>query len=248
LAKDVEETASRERLCRQTGSPLDPVREVPYRFEVGSLEGLIQQLAQSLLPNGYHFYVMGRVPEGKDPRAVDAKLMYRYGVAVSKFTRARRKRAGLSNVAYLRLGRMFLLLATPGRGHPFFEEERASIRDARKTPIKVGGYAVAFRGGRASVRIERETFKLIKGHFVGSALSRSAESLEAALLALPFEPYRPVRRQLFEVVRLVNRRRKLAGLPLVSGSAIRWHRAIVTALEPVDDQHRSIPNGADIMI
>jgi hypothetical protein len=177
---------------------------------------------------------MGRVPDGKDPRAVDEKLIARYGVAVSKFTRARRKRAGLSNVAYLRLGHVFLLLATRGlREHLFFTEEEANIRDATRTPIKIGGYAVGFRRGRASVRIERETFGLIKGQFTGSALTRSAEGLEAAILALPFEPYRPVRRQIFEIVRLVNRRRKLAGLPLVSASAVRWHRQIYRPLDPI---------------
>ena len=56
---------------------------------------------------------------------------------------------------------------------------------------------------------------------------------KAAILALPFEPYRPVRRQLFEIVRLVNRRRKLAGLPLVSGSAVRWHRQIYRPFDPI---------------
>lgn len=211
------------------------MKEICYRFEVGSLEGLVQQLAQSLLPNGYHFYVMGRVPELKDPRAVDAKLIGRYGIAISKYTRHRRKVAGLPNIAYLRLGRNFLLLGTLGRGHPFFDEERSSVRDATRTPIKLGGYAIGFRKGRASVRIERQTFGLIKNHFMDSAIGRSAENLEAALLALPFEPYKPVRRQLFEIVRMVNRRRKLAGLPLVSGLAVRWHRRLVPAFGPVDD-------------
>ena len=59
-----------------------------YRTDAHSLPGFIQQLAVSYVGNGYFFYVLGRVPDGKDPRAVDAKLVARYGIDVSKWARA----------------------------------------------------------------------------------------------------------------------------------------------------------------
>src|SRR5512147_1512330 len=102
-----------------------------YRAEAASLEGFIQQLAVGYLARGYWFYVGGPIPDGKDPRAVDAKLIDRYGVAISKFERARRKVRGLANVQYLRYGQRFVLVATPGE-HRFFREESGDPRLPRR--------------------------------------------------------------------------------------------------------------------
>ena len=57
---------------------------------------------------------------GKDPLAVDAKLIAKYGIAVSESTRARRKKAGQANLQYLRFERFFVVLATKGT-HRFYD-------------------------------------------------------------------------------------------------------------------------------
>src|SRR5262245_16793792 len=93
-----------------------------YRSEATSVEGFVQQRAVSYLGNGYWFYVTGEIPEGKDPAKVDEKLLARYRIDLSKWARARRKRAGFANLQYIRFERFFVLLATHGV-HPFFEEE-----------------------------------------------------------------------------------------------------------------------------
>ena len=72
----------------------------------------MQQVAVQYLRHGYWFYVAGQIPEGKDPVAVDAKLIRKYGIDVSRWERARRKRAGLANMQYIRHDRFFLLMAT----------------------------------------------------------------------------------------------------------------------------------------
>ena len=90
-----------------------------YRYETTSLVGFVQYLASNLLPHGYWFYVTGRVPEGKDPRAVDRKLIEKYAIGLSRQQRARRKLAGQANLHYIRLGRFWVLLATHGE-HAFF--------------------------------------------------------------------------------------------------------------------------------
>ena len=59
-----------------------------YRAEASTLEGFVQQVAVCYVARGYWFYVGGVVPPHKDPRRLDAKLIARYGVAVSKFERA----------------------------------------------------------------------------------------------------------------------------------------------------------------
>jgi hypothetical protein len=76
-----------------------------YRYEAKSIDGFVQQLAVSYVANGYFFFVTGVIPEGKNQRHVDEKLIAKYGIDVSKFTRARRKAHGQANVQYLRFGR-----------------------------------------------------------------------------------------------------------------------------------------------
>src|SRR5512135_2961890 len=109
-----------------------------YRAEATSLEGFIQQLAVGYLCRGYRFYFQGIIPAAKDPRAVDAKLIARYDLAISKFTRARRKARGLANVQLLRYRRHFVLLSTPGAHDPLRDDH--PLKDVREVPIKLGGY------------------------------------------------------------------------------------------------------------
>lgn len=197
-----------------------------YQCQAANVEGFIQQLAVSYVSNGYFFYVAGSVPEGKDPLAVDAKLIERYGIGVTKWTRARRKRVGIASVQLLRFKRFFLLLATHGTHH-LFEEEKSLIRDVRRVPVKCFGYSVSHRGGHVQVRIEREELKRLKAYFAELALHRKADTLAAELASLPFEPYAPVRRQLRAVLRLVNRSRRAAGFEAVPFEALRFRRRIV---------------------
>jgi hypothetical protein len=197
-----------------------------YRCEAASLAGFIQQLAVSYVVHGYFFYVRGQVPEGKDPLAVDRKLVERYGIAISKWTRARRKGKGIAGVQYIRWRRVFVLIATHGE-HSFFDEERANIRDLRRVPLKVGGYALSFRGGHAHVRIEREEYAKLKARFQERALCDRDHLLAREFGTLPFEPYAPVRRQLLGLLTAVNRIRKRAGLPMVPIEALRLRRTPV---------------------
>lgn len=201
-----------------------------YRCEAVSVEGFIQQLAVSYVAKGYWFYVTGHIPPHKDARRVDQKLIERYGIEVSKYARARRKRAGLANVQYLRMGHVYVLLATRGE-HPFFAAEAQCVRDLRRVPLKVFGYAISYRvnGGRghASVRIERQKYRDLKAYFEALAVHRSGEDLAVELRRLPFAPYAPVRRQLLRVVNAINRRRRVAGYEPVPLAALRLRRSPV---------------------
>jgi len=128
-----------------------------YRCEATRVAGFVQQLAVAYIARGYFLYVMGEIPERKDPRVVDERLIAKYGLGVGKATRARRKAAGFANVQYLRYQRTFILVATPGT-HSVFEQEGQAIRDAREVPIKFGGYAISYRGGHPHVRIDQENY------------------------------------------------------------------------------------------
>jgi hypothetical protein len=95
------------------------------------------------------------------------------------------------------------------------------------------GYSIGCRRARgsgeyhASVRINRERFTELRARFKSVAVHRTVEELCSDLRHLPFEPYAPVRCQLFGLVRAVNRRRKVAGLELVPWSALRLRRSPV---------------------
>lgn len=201
-----------------------------YRYEAAGLEGLVARVAQ-LAGHGYCFFVLGRVPAGKCAAAIDEKLLRKYGVALSRDQRYRRKRRGEAALHYVRWENHFVLLATHGR-HPFFHSEQSRLRDLRETPLRLGGYSISLRAEpgrgkrfRAAVRLDKETFRLVRDRFLENAVHRRAESIAAAIWSLPFEPYRPIRKQLFRVLSQVNDRRKRAGFEPVPRSCIRWkHR------------------------
>jgi hypothetical protein len=201
-----------------------------YRCEATSVAGFIQQLAVGYVARGYHFYVVGRVPEGKDPRLLDEKLVAKYGILASKGARARRKALGYANVQYLRYKNWFVLLATPGK-HEFFILEEGQIQDAREIPIKLFGYAVSYRNGHPHVRIEQRKYLELKASFADLAVHRKRERLEEEFLRLEFEPYAPVRSQLSCILRDVNRRRKTAQFELVPSSCLRTRRRIESPFE-----------------
>ena len=46
-----------------------------YRCVATSPEALVQQVAVCYLRHGYWWYVTGRIPDGKDPKNVDVKLI-----------------------------------------------------------------------------------------------------------------------------------------------------------------------------
>lgn len=204
-----------------------------YRCVTTSVAGFVQQLAVAYITHGYWFYVTGEIPEGKDPAAIDAKLIERYGIAISKWARCRRKKQGLANMQYLRHEQFFVLIATKGR-HEFFERERASFRDIRRVPIKFAGYSIGCRtsGNRqwhASVRIDQSRQAEITAGVAEAGPRRGMRAIECALTELQFEQYAPVRRQLLTVLRHVNRTRKQAGFELVPVSALPRRRRVVRA-------------------
>jgi hypothetical protein len=197
---------------------------------VTSVEGFIQQLAVGYVARGYVFYVLGEVPEGKDPQRLDEKLVKKYGIAIGKGARCRRKALGFANVQYLRFKSTFILLATPGR-HEFFLEEAGQVQDAREIPIKLFGYSVSYRNGHPHVRIEQERYLNLKAWFADVSVHRKRETLEEQFRSLWFEPYAPVRSQLHCILREVNRRRKVAQFEVVPSSCIRSRRKILSPFE-----------------
>ena len=193
-----------------------------YRCEATSVSGFVQMLACNYLPHGYWWYVTGRVPAGRDPRGIDAKLIARYGIDVSRFSRSRRKLAGLANLHYLRHEEFWILLATKGH-HVFYEREGEQVRYVRQQPILFRGYSLSVKQGQflkkespdaepvpdsrlhARVQIARERYEELSAYCLEMATHRPSGEVAAALYNVPFEPYAPVRKQMLNLLRMVNK-------------------------------------------
>lgn len=226
------------------------MRKGEYRYETTSVTGFVQRIATCLLRHGYYYYVQGQVKDGRDPRAVDAKLLSKYEVDQSEWVRARRKGRGLANLQYVRFDRTWVLMATDGF-HSMKTAERNELRDIREAPIQIAGYSIYVKRGdfkkklskedapvpdgkyHARVLISRERYKELRAYFLDIACHRTAERLVAEVNDLPFEPYKPVWRQLRKLVRLINKKRKAAGYSPIPMAAVRWRRSIVKAFEPL---------------
>lgn len=221
-------------------------KQVNYKWEASTLEGFVQQLAVGYVARRYFFYVSGRVPERLTPQQHDQRILEKFDVARSKWSRYRRtKRNGpngrpLANVQYLRYRDFWVLLAT-ARFHAFFQEHEqvgedgiSRLRqyfDVRKTPIVFGGYSIG-HNGKASVRISRRAYQNLKNHFMVAATSnRSTAALEREFQCSPFEAYGGVTRQMFAILRAVNKTRKTAGLPAVPSDCVLVKRCSVKPFE-----------------
>ena len=76
-----------------------------------------------------------------------------------------------------------------------------------------------------------ETYQELKSYYVNLAVRRSKEKLIDEFYRAPFEPYAPIRRQMFLILRAVNKRRKTAGYELIPTSAIWLKRRLVKPFE-----------------
>jgi len=219
-------------------SNLEHGRSMQYRAVTTSVEGFVQQIACCYLRHGYWFYVKGRVPHGKCPTTIDQKLIDKYRINVSESTRARRKKAGRSNLQYIRHESTFVILATKGE-HRFFEEEANLIRDIRRVPIRYAGYSISYKpGGRkkdgsnddqwhAHVEIDRDQYLDLRAWFSERALRDSPDRLAKAFYELPIAPYAPVRRQMLLMLREVNRVRKTGGKKQLPHDILPLSRRVV---------------------
>ncbi len=64
------------------------------QFVASSVVGFVRHLALYHVNRGYEFYLTGRIPERKQsaPAEVDRAIVEKYGIAMSKYARHRRRR------------------------------------------------------------------------------------------------------------------------------------------------------------
>ncbi len=206
---------------------------VDYPYVVYTVAGLLQQVV-NLVNKGYRLFYQGSIREGKDPLKTDLHMLATYEVIRSKYTRCRLKKEGQGSAQYLRFGNEWIMLMTEGLG-PWFDEQIQ-----RKRPNDLTGYPALHLHGHqirhgwgddrkkhTLVSISKPVLRDLEAYFLEMATKRSWTSLVNAFWDIPFEPYKPVRIQLLQLLHKVNFKRKCAGLPRVPASAIPKQRKIV---------------------
>lgn len=164
--------------------------------------------------------ITGQIPDDKVPADGHQKLIERHDITWKKWERARRKQPGRANLQDIRFRNFFVILASEGGGTSSSNGKPADFRT-------FGGYLISFRNGHAQVRIDDETCRQLKAHYVGLALRRAKVTLISEFYAAPFEPYSTVKRQMFNILWEVNRLRKVAGFEQIPSSAIWLKRRIL---------------------
>jgi len=219
-----------------------------YPHEFTNIHPFVQRVALDMVRYGYWYYVTGTIPEGKDPKEVDARIMDKYDIGCSRWTRARRKKKGLANVHYVRHQNFFVMFATKGR-HDWFELEQwdcekkrlsagSRIRDIRREPLSRGGYSISYKEcsstgrGHVAVRIHPEEYRGLKDFFLHLATHRSLGNLISEFKHFPFEPYAGIRQQRWNIVQAVNKARKRAGFEQIDPVVLRKRRRVYKLMKP----------------
>lgn len=214
-----------------------------YPHEFTNIHAFVQRVALDMVRYGYLYYVTGRIPDGKSAAAVDEKIMAKYEIGVSKYTRARRKKKGLANIHYVRHQDFFVMLASAQGGSRWFSDEEwpteiqrkqhgRKVRYVPRQPIVHGGYSISYKQssssqrGHVSVRIHPEEYRAVKAYFLDLALHRSAQTLENEFRYFPFEPYSLIRQQRWNILRAVNASRVRANYEPVSPRCLRKKRFV----------------------
>ncbi len=179
-----------------------------YGYLIASKHLLVEYLATKLLTKGYYFYTIFSIPKDKDPLLVDAKLILTYSTHLPKYTVAKRKKAGIASVKYMRVGHLALLIATKGTSDYFAKEKWVDIREK---PLCVGGYSlsVARTGnkntfGKVSVRLHRENQRRLKRFILRWAIRRDRVWWENFIRNLRYLPFRGVQDSVFALIKFLN--------------------------------------------
>ena len=193
---------------------------VHYPCEARSIDAFLAQVVR-YVSSGHYFYIRCLIPEGKDPKAVDGKILDLYDIRRTRWQRKRRNLKANAGIHYLRCDRLFVIMLTKGRHEAFYRDHGPSVLDIRRTALKAFGYSIRWgfsqpeRRYRVSVRFDKETYRTLQAHMLTVCTwprYRSKEAMESEFRQLPYQRYAPVREQLFRIVRAVNRARRRAGL------------------------------------
>lgn len=199
-----------------------------YRCEAATVAGFLAQVVR-YVSSGHYFYVRLLIPEHKDPRAVDEKLIRLYDIARPAWRRERRRLKSSAGIHYLRHDRLAVIMLTKGRHDDFYRDHSKSVTDIRRQALKAFGYSIRYglsagdKRMKVFVRMDDYRYRELKNHLLTMAVwesFRDPERLEQEFQRLPIQVYGPVFEQLLAMLRQVNRARRRRGFLAVSATCL----------------------------
>ena len=148
-------------------------------WEATSPQGFLKKVAQGFVQHGARFYTTGEIPERlrEQPELMDERIVQKYRIDYSRFTRYRRKERNLGNAHYLRHKEFWVLMVTKGRWaeQELSPHEVNELQDIERTPLKFWGHSISSvhstgdNKRHAIVRIERQEFLGLRAFFTNQA-------------------------------------------------------------------------------
>lgn len=202
--------------------------ETNYKVEARDVGTFLGQVVR-YVSSGHYFYIRCVIPDRKDPRAVDAKLIGLYDIARNNWQRKRRYLRDRAGVHYLRCGRLFVVMLTKGRHDAFYRDHANQVCDIRRTALKAFGYSIRYTYSqtehrqRVFVRLDRKTYRELKSHMLSICTwecFRDRERMEREFSRLELEFSSPVYQQVYSVLKAVNRARRRRGFEPIGHQCI----------------------------
>lgn len=175
--------------------------------------------------NTYHWFTSGEIPEGKNPKRVDQKLIALYGCESTRSERQRKARAKEANALYFRYKRFWALLATDGEGEI---HDCEPLRSARGNSLVIFNHSVKLADSRVVVRVESSMWGKLRERVRAACFIENPNVLEALIrdqvTTLGLIPFRGTIEQQETLLRMLNEKRKHAGLPKLRKSCLIYRR------------------------
>lgn len=181
-------------------------------YEVKTLGELLWKTSM-YIRYGYVRYVLRTIPSGKDPEQIATKLILHYDITYNRDIRKQRRKKGQANVVLLCLGHQFLLLATNGEQPEF---EKIDSLEFSVNPLQFSGYSIGVKQGKPYIQMTSRRFRGIKKTLSWMAVHDHNRVTRYMKEISPFS-FKGVSDQRWKLIKLVNQKRKKAGL-----SRIRW--------------------------
>lgn len=188
-----------------------------------SPEAFIRQVMASYLPNGYHYYVAGHVPDRfrHQPERIDQVLSQKYSTNISKSVRSGRRADGHASIRYLRHSQFWILVCTQGQNS--LKRTHRYVNHFGKRPLTAYGYSIRLVGRKPMAYVQREEYRQIKESLLSICVKeryRNPDYMAATIRNMfPFEPYAGVIQQFALLLRQINRKRgrkRITKIPLAA--------------------------------
>lgn len=202
-----------------------------YKCVARNIDEFLHQVTR-LVGTGHYFFFSCLLGPDDDPAKLDWKIVNAWNLDLPYWKRAARHRGRAPSIHYLRFGSFYALLGTKGRGgggepHAFFTEY--PVVDIRRYSMRCFGYSIRYpksaKTGKRQlfVRLDDDAKAYLRTVLIRKATQpRFAErdAFEREVQSLPYQWYKPVRGQVKEIVREVNKIRRRAGLAQVRLSCV----------------------------